>query len=207
VGFKPHTLYKGENIMREHEVNKLDNFICGFYLDNDELMDRIISEHKNSPNRSPGKCGIEGNIDIKTKDSTDTVLTSYPMLYMDYMNEMSRVVSAYKKKYPYVDYYGEWRITEDISVQEYIPPNQGFHAWHTERANTSLPQCHRHMVFMTYLNDVTDGGETEFYHQKIKIKPEKGLTLMWGSDWTFTHRGLPSQTQEKYVVTGWFSFV
>ena len=59
---------------------------------------------------------------------------------------------------------------------------------------------------MTYLNDVTDGGETEFFHQNLKITPEKGLTLIWGADWTFTHRGIPSPSQEKYIATGWFSF-
>ena len=31
---------------------------------------------------------------------------------------------------------------------------------------------------MTYLNDIKDGGETEFYYQKLKVKPEKGLTLI-----------------------------
>jgi hypothetical protein len=64
----------------------------------------------------------------------------------------------------------------------------------------------RHLVFMTYLNDVTDGGETEFFYQKLKVKPEKGLTLIWGADWTFTHRGITSPTQTKYIVTGWFNY-
>jgi hypothetical protein len=59
---------------------------------------------------------------------------------------------------------------------------------------------------MTYLNTVTDEGETEFYHQKIKIRPEKGLTLIWGSDWTFLHRGIPSKSQEKFIITGWFNY-
>ena len=31
---------------------------------------------------------------------------------------------------------------------------------------------------MTYLNTVTDGGETEWFHQQIKIQPRKGLTVM-----------------------------
>jgi hypothetical protein len=59
---------------------------------------------------------------------------------------------------------------------------------------------------MTYLNDVTDAGETEFFYQKIKMKPEKGLTLIWPADWTFTHRGIASPTQEKTIITGWFNF-
>jgi hypothetical protein len=60
---------------------------------------------------------------------------------------------------------------------------------------------------MTYLNDVQDAGETAFYHQDVLIKPEKGLTLIWPSDWTFTHKGIPSPTEDKYIVTGWFSFI
>jgi hypothetical protein len=60
---------------------------------------------------------------------------------------------------------------------------------------------------MTYLNDVTDGGETGFFYQDVKIKPQKGLTLIWPADWTFTHRGQISQTSEKMVVTGWLRYV
>ena len=60
---------------------------------------------------------------------------------------------------------------------------------------------------MTYLNDVVDGGETEWYYQNIKIKPVKGLTVIWPTDWTYTHRGLTSPTQTKYIATGWFNFL
>jgi hypothetical protein len=59
---------------------------------------------------------------------------------------------------------------------------------------------------MTYLNDVDDGGETFFYYQDLKIKPKKGLTLIWPVDWTHTHCGIVSPTQTKYIVTGWISF-
>ena len=56
---------------------------------------------------------------------------------------------------------------------------------------------------MTYLNDVPDGG-TAFYHQKIETKAEKGLTLIWPSTWTHTHKGIISPTSEKQIVTGWY---
>ena len=59
---------------------------------------------------------------------------------------------------------------------------------------------------MTYLNDVNKGGETEFYYQKLKIKPEKGLTLIWSADWTFTHKGHTTLDEDKYIITGWFNF-
>ena len=84
---------------------------------------------------------------------------------------------------------------------------KGFFKWHCERGVGSEPITSRHLVFMTYLNDVTDDGETEFFHQKLKIKPEKGLTVMWPADWTFTHRGITSPTQEKFIITGWFNYL
>ena len=60
---------------------------------------------------------------------------------------------------------------------------------------------------MTYLNDVKDGGETEFHYQKIKTKAEKGLTIIFGSDWNFFHRGITSKTETKYIATGWYSYI
>ena len=60
---------------------------------------------------------------------------------------------------------------------------------------------------MTYLTDVVgEGGETEFYYQKLKIKPKKGLTLIWPSDWTHTHRGIPAPDEEKVIITGWIHY-
>jgi hypothetical protein len=59
---------------------------------------------------------------------------------------------------------------------------------------------------MTYLNNVTDGGETEWYHQDLKIQPQKGLTVIWPADWCFVHRGNITPTQDKYIITGWFNY-
>ena len=110
----------------------------------------------------------------------------------------------YKSKYIFCYEKGNnWQITENINIQKY-KPSQAYHSWHKERG--SIRTCTRHLVFMTYLNDIKDGGETEFYYQKLKVKPEKGLTLIWGSDWTFTHRGLPAINEDKYIITGWYNY-
>ena len=58
---------------------------------------------------------------------------------------------------------------------------------------------------MTYLNDVSDGG-TEFLHQNLNIPAEKGLTLIWPSDWTHTHKDVISKNDCKYLITGWFNY-
>jgi hypothetical protein len=56
---------------------------------------------------------------------------------------------------------------------------------------------------MVYLNDVEEGGETEFLYQGLKIKPEKGTLVVWPSSYTHVHRGNPPYSNDKYIITGW----
>ena len=56
------------------------------------------------------------------------------------------------------------------------------------------------------MNTVNDGGETEWPIQGVKIKPEKGLTVFWPTDWTHMHKGIVSPTEHKYITSGWYEF-
>ena len=193
--------------MREHDINKLNNFIGGWYLPDISVCDKIIEYHKSSNNKLMGLT-VKGNTrvcDKNVKDSIDDELNG--CLLGEYcLTNLQKITDLYRKKYHYCDATPEWSILESVNIQHY-KPNGGFYAWHTERNSAVHPYNNRHLVFMTYLNDVSDGGETEFFYQKIKVKPQKGLTLIWPADWTFTHRGIPSPSQEKYIVTGWYSFI
>jgi len=92
------------------------------------------------------------------------------------------------------------KINENFNIQHY-KPEEGFYKWHYERDRKRFAE--RCLVFMTYLNDVPDGG-TEFTHQNIEVRAKKGLTLIWPTDFTHTHRGVISKTKEKTIITGWF---
>ena len=59
------------------------------------------------------------------------------------------------------------------------------------------------MAWMVYLNDVEEGGETEFLYQKLKVKPSKGTILIWPGCYTHLHRGNTPMTN-KYIATGWW---
>ena len=59
---------------------------------------------------------------------------------------------------------------------------------------------------MTYLNDVSEGGETEFPMFGLKVKPEMGKTLIWPAEWTHAHLGAIVKTGKKYIITGWMHF-
>ena len=178
-------------------------FLFWDYLEDLSICDRLIQFHKNSSEKEPGCTGSGVNIEVK--DSTDVVLSN-DALAQEYLINLQKVTNKYIEKFPFCNKYSSWNITEKIQIQHYEPPKQAYKSWHTERYTSYLPASTRHLVFMTYLNDVHDGGETEWYHQNIKLSPRKGLTAIWPVDWTYTHRGTVSKTEHKYIVTGWYSY-
>ena len=50
-------------------------------------------------------------------------------------------------------------------------PSEGYHIWHAEW-DKEYPR--RQLAWALFLNDVEEGGELEFLHQSIRIKPRKG---------------------------------
>lgn len=190
-------------MLKEHSVNSSDNFICGWILEDTSVCEAIIEHHKQSPDKCAGAMG--GGVDESIKKSTDVLLNVDRNLYQRYTLHLQRCIDLYVAKYDAAGNTARWFDQEAINIQHY-KAGEAYFGWHCERSGRSPSNNLRHLVFMTYLNDVTDDGETEFLYQKIKIKPKKGLTLIWPADWTFTHRGIASQSQEKYIVTGWLSF-
>lgn len=180
------------------------NFIGAWYLSDPDICDELIEFYKNSDLKHPGETWV--GVNKAVKDSTDiridrTIALTTPAI-MHYMKGLEEVTRAYTEKYSYSLFNTPFSITELCNIQHYAPGG-GYPVYHTERTPSTIA---RHLVWMTYLNDVTDGGETEFFYQKLKVKPEKGLTLIWPVDWMYTHRGNISPTQNKYIITGWYNF-
>jgi|TARA_B100000035_G_C21033778_1_gene569795 hypothetical protein len=184
-------------------------FISGWYIEDNSICDSLIDLWKNS-DKQIGTVNINGSsiIDKNYKDSIEVKIhpNSDNFYFLKYLDELRIIAKKYITQYPWSDKFSPWSITDSVNLQ-YYPPNGGFKSWHTERSSATHPFASRHLVFMTYLNDVWEGGETEFYHQNLKVSPKKGLTLIWPSDWTHLHRGLVSKTQEKWIITGWFNFL
>ena len=80
----------------------------------------------------------------------------------------------------------------------------GYHIWHFESMNREVSS--RFLTWILYLNDVHEGGETEFLYQSMRVKPEQGTLVIWPAAFTHTHRGNPPLSNEKYIVTGWTEF-
>lgn len=98
--------------------------------------------------------------------------------------------------------------TGTINLQQYPVKIGGYPHWHSEiyPQNESCETLHRTLLYMFYLNDVEEGGETEFYYQNQKIKPRKGTMVIAPAGFTHTHRGLAPQSNDKYILTSWIMF-
>ena len=193
-------------MIKEYDIPK-ETFIGGSFI-SEHLCDDLINYFEfNKVNAKPGLIhrGEQGSvIDTDVKDSLDFPVMPESLHYpiSNYSAELQMCLDNYLKKYPFANEMTCFNIKEEYNIQKYSIGG-GFKTWHFERPSGA--KSNRVLVFMTYLNDVEDGG-TEFYHQKFTCPAKKGLTLIWPTDWTHTHRGIVSQTKEKYIVTGWYSF-
>lgn len=96
----------------------------------------------------------------------------------------------------------------NINAQKYQVGSGGYPYWHSEvypqpGANDAL---HRMLLFMFYLNDVEDGGTTDFYYQNRSIQPKAGTMVIAPGYFTHTHRGCVPKSNDKYILTSWVLF-
>ena len=69
----------------------------------------------------------------------------------------------------------------------------------------------RTWTFMVYLNDVEEGGETNFPRIKLEFKPKIGMAILWNNlinnekvNHYTLHQGKPILKGVKYIITKWF---
>tara|TARA_E500000331_G_scaffold190854_1_gene183612 strand:- start:515 stop:1183 length:669 start_codon:yes stop_codon:yes gene_type:complete len=117
--------------------------------------------------------------------------------FLKYIN--GDILEYYNTQYP-----GFGRpVAIDCKIQK-TQPSEGYHIWHCEKAATNSTRV---LAWMLYLNDVEEGGETEFLHQKLRYPPKKGDFLVWPASFTHMHRGNPPLSNTKYIVTGWYEWI
>ena len=127
----------------------------------------------------------------KTAPTSVMLIEKIKDAYAEYVNEYSLL----NQSAPHGIYSVKLQSTE---------PGGGFMSWHYE--NDGRLASNRFVVFSIYLNDVSEGGETEFLYQRKRFKPEQGKLLLWPAAFTHTHRGNPPLNEVKYIATGWIEY-
>ena len=184
------------------------HFIGSWNIENDTLCKEIIDLFEGNKNLQ--KQGVTGlGKDTTIKKTTDITVKPNDLKDIkfkclnNYINELYKCFIDYQSQWPFVK-----NLIKDIhigsfNIQKYLPGDH-FARIHTERED--IKSSHRLFAWMTYLDDVDDGGTTNFSHYDIKIKPEIGKTLIWPAEWTHAHSGEILNSGVKYIITGWMHF-
>ena len=200
---------KSESAKRVALTNDVTpTFIGCWFLEDASVCEGIVEFFEN--HRELHGAGRTGRgIDPSAKHSTDiTVLPKdldnpgYEPIAR-YLGQLESCYRDYAKQWPFLGRTLQHADLVPFTIQRYQPGGH-FRRMHSER--TSFGVMHRVLAWMTYLNDVDDGGETRFHHYDLDVRPERGKTLIWPAEWTHAHSGGIVTAGTKYIITGWMHF-
>jgi len=193
--------------MKEYELDKI-TLMGGWFIPKNVCND-LTKFMNNQPLADGMMYDSKGKHEvIKELKESKEVPIDYLNLdepFLTYKKHLYNVLQNYIKKYSHIETNTPFALRERYNLQKY-PIGGGFKIWHFENNFGSNLNWHRVLVFMTFLNDVEDGG-TMFKYQNLTIPAKKGLTLIWPAFFTHTHKGQISKTKEKYIATGWFNHI
>jgi hypothetical protein len=179
----------------------------------DDMCNHLINHHIKMCNR-----GLGIPIDRKDDKKGIDIKISTDVLYEhhgdpDVIKELNSIIKKHFIKYgnmfdsenfSLTEIFNIWPRTNYniLQIQKYDTGVGGYPAWHIDK-NYEYPFHNREYVYMFYLNDVEEGGETEFLYLNNKIKPVKGTLVYFPTHFPFVHRGNIPISDDKYIMTGW----
>ena len=188
---------------KQFKTNKLQLFIIDDFLNDSEcqkLIDIINinpQPSKTTTGNSKYRTSYTSNLMCNDKDTNEFVE------YIDYkISQKLSIPVEYSERIQGQVY--------DVG-QEFKEHTDWFNPNLKEYKENCMVQGNRTWTFMIYLNDVEEGGETYFKAIDLKIKPKKGLAVIWNNLYQngkvnpYTiHSGLPVKKGNKYIITKWF---
>ena len=133
---------------------------------------------------------------------TQTMMSNFRFL-KTFNIKMWECYNLYIKKYGIMKNLARHQLNPEMKIQKTLP-SEGYHVWHCEHGN--IETSSRVMLVMLYLNDVEEGGETEFLYQSRRIEPKMGRLVFCPAQFTHTHRGNPPLKGDKYMMNGWLQY-
>ncbi|MBQ13858.1 MAG: 2OG-Fe(II) oxygenase [Gammaproteobacteria bacterium] len=184
------------------------HFIGSWFIEPKSLCDDLVNFFETHPdNQTEGKTA--GGLNVESKQSTDLAIRPRDLEQADHKpvrEYLDALFDCHK------DYLEQWPFLKDImgraefgtfNIQRY---HLGGHFLKTHAERTTISTSHRVLAWMTYLNDVEDGGSTYFVHHDLDVQPQKGKTMIWPAEWTHAHFANVVNSGKKYIATGWMNF-
>ena len=194
------------------------HFIGCWNIEQNVLCDEIVAffeshQEKQEPGQSAGAVNLEA------KNSTD--ITVHPRdlkadeykVVKNYIDTLFACYEDYTQQYPFLGTIMPSTDVGSFNIQKYLPGGH-FKLPHSER--TSIVNSFRVLAWMSYLNDVEEGGETGFPELGINVPPKKGDAVVFHNTLPndaathpkinprSLHGGMPVIKGEKWMVNLWF---
>jgi len=138
-------------------------------------------------------------INLATNDDWASVQHGMLEVFQDYIMAYLHDCKIQPKQWPQT--YGY----EAIRIKRYLDNDYDRFDPHVDVMNNETSR--RFLAFFIYLNDVDEGGETEFLqinkpgtYIPIRIRPERGRLLMFPPTWQYYHAGLKPVSNPKYLI-------
>jgi hypothetical protein len=137
------------------------------------------------------------NKNLKHQDKWEKIIF---FLEKELAKNIKKYVNNLNAKYDTIFFKDIFFETKGFLLHKYYK-NDGKFEYHNDFI---IENCKKRViVFLWYLNDVIEGGETEIF-DNIFVKPETGKLLLFPALWYYKHKGHIPISNNKYVITGWF---
>jgi hypothetical protein len=162
-----------------------------------EFCSHIIDKFEKDSRKHQGYSNFSINLDIKR--STDLHISNYKDEWKEEDNILFTSLTEAIKEYVMI--HKKLSITHDKGYQIQRTRPGEFYDWHHDFYSNSTDGF-RVLTYIWYLNDIQEGGYTEFI-DGTRIQPETGKLLLFPATWTYIHRGVTPEKETKYICTGW----
>jgi prolyl 4-hydroxylase len=174
--------------------NALDSALCAKMIESFHALERF--------QRSNGKGHRAGLEESAWTELDITPLTDAGFRSM-LLDNMHRHLHAYLQNTALTIPIPATDRTSEFIIKRYRPDtNENFQPHFDSIGSVS----NRYLVFLWYLNDVTEGGETRFVDLDVNVAPQAGRLLMFPPYWMYQHEGRPPLSGDKYILSTYFVF-
>ena len=200
-------MYDNETFIREYN-NVLEPKVLDELLRiSTSLSQRVrrpdVKNKSNPLAHIDGRDGLHQRNNGTVNDKQIIVEAFWPYIAADVSDAIfTKMLSPYLEEfYLLKDIDADWM--NGITLLQKTEPCAGYHKFHTE--STGYTNSCKNLAWMIYLNDIEEGGETEFPMQKTRVKPKENKGVLWPAGVTHFHRGNPPYDKEKIILTGWLA--
>ena len=189
--------------MKFFNRKKKTKFTDFIYVERDALpksfCNNVIQKFELDDRKRQGQVGSGVRLEIKRScDLSITGKEDWKSYDEAFFKSLNNALKEYLRFIPeeYIQFKALGRFEDDTGYQIQKTQPGDYYIWHHDQTKTRL------VTFIWYLNDVKDGGYTEFI-DGTRIQPEAGKLIIFPATWDFLHRGVSPKTETKYICTGW----